>query len=206
MRKGKLFVISGPSGSGKTTIVKKVVGQLKDIQFSVSCTTRSKRDDEVEGDDYRFISETRFRNMVKNGKFLEWAEVYDNLYGTPLSDVTDANSRGRDVILDIDVKGAGQVKNNYGNAVFIFVLPSGMGELKKRLLKRKNENDINIDKRLKTAWQEVARIVNYDYIIINKDIDKSTDNLISIIKAERLKREVAIDYVYKHFDLGKREE
>lgn len=206
MHKGKLFVISGPSGSGKTTIVKKVVSLLSDVQFSVSCTTRSKRYDEIEGSDYIYISEGKFRDMVANGEFLEWAEVYGNLYGTPISDITEANATGKDVIMDIDVKGAAQVKKNYSSSVSIFIVPSSMDELRNRLLKRKNESDINIEKRLKTAREEVARIGNYDYIIINEDIDESADSLISIIKAERLKREVVIDYVYKHFDVFGREE
>lgn len=202
MSKGKLFVISGPSGSGKTTIVKNVVESLNKIDFSVSCTTRTRRYGEKEGRDYRFISEARFREMIEKGEFLEWAEVYGNLYGTPLSDILNSNMYGRDVILDIDVNGASEIKKNYDNSVFIFILPGSLDELKTRLLSRKNETDINIENRLTTAREEVAQIDNYDYIIINKDIDVSTDYLASIIKAERSRREIMIEYVHENFDLG----
>lgn len=201
MIKGKLFVISGPSGSGKTTIVKNVVKHLDNVDFSVSYTTRTRRENEVDGRDYKFISEPVFMDMVERGEFLEWENVYDNLYGTPLEDIKKSNDNGREVILDIDVKGAAQVRKNYKNAVFIFVLPTNMHELRSRLEKRKNETDIDIEMRLKNARDEVARIRNYDYIIINSNIDESTDKLASIIKAERCKKDTLIEYVYRSIDL-----
>lgn len=201
MNQGKLFVISGPSGSGKTTIVKNIVGTLNNLSFSVSYTTRKKRENEKDGVDYRFVTEDEFRYMTANSKFIEWSQVHGNLYGTPAKEVIEANKSGRDIILDIDVKGASEIKKNYNNSVFIFIIPESLEVLKSRLVKRKNESSIDIDTRIHTAKHEIARIVNYDYIIINRDIDESTDILASIIKAERHKRQNMIDYVYKNYDI-----
>lgn len=199
MRKGKLFVISGPSGSGKTTIVRKVVEQVSDIDFAVSCTTRSRREGENEGIDYRYITREQFERMIENDEFVEWAEVYGNLYGTPVSDIVNATNEGKDILLDIDVQGASAVGKNYKNCVSVFIVPATMEELKDRLLKRKNESDINLDTRLNTARKEVAHIDNYDYIIINKDIEESVKSLTSIITAERMKKDEMIDLLYEKF-------
>jgi len=201
MNQGKLFVISGPSGSGKTTIVKKIVGIIKNLSFSVSCTTRAGRENEIDGVDYKFISVTEFQRMTAKSKFIEWSQVHGNLYGTPAKDIIEANKAGKDIILDIDVKGASEIKKNYNNSVFIFILPKSLEELRTRLAKRKNESNIDINTRIQTAKDEIAQIINYDYIIINSDIDESTDILASIIKSERHKRRNMIDYVYKNFDV-----
>lgn len=195
MNVGKLFVISGPSGSGKTTIVKATLGKVSNLLFSVSCTTRIRRQHEKEGVDYKFIDHDRFMQMIDRGEFLEWSEVHGKLYGTPETDIISMTERGYDVILDIDVKGASEIKKNFQNSVFIFILPESMEQLGERLRKRRSETNPDIDKRIETARNEIEQISNYDYIIINNDIDNSVDTIASIIKAERCRTQYVIDYV-----------
>ncbi len=199
-RKGKLFVISGPSGSGKTTIVKKVLETMENVKFSVSYTTRSRRKGEKDGVDYKFVTRAEFEEMIKRKEFLEWSEVHGNLYGTPVSSVVPFNEKGIDVLLDIDVKGARNIKKSFADAVFIFVLPENMEELKKRLESRESERERDIVIRLETAKEEIAQIVNYDYIIFNKKLEESVDQLASIIKAERCRRDdLVVEEVMKNF-------
>src|SRR5713101_2122028 len=137
MREGIIFIVSGPSGSGKTTLTKRVTQAIDNLRFSVSCTTRSPRPEEIDGVDYRFISKEQFEDMVRNGKFVEWATVHGNLYGTPIEELERAKSSGIDLILDIDAQGTRSIKDKYGSGVYIFVTPSSIGVLKGRLVERK---------------------------------------------------------------------
>ena len=191
MREGIIFIVSGPSGSGKTTLTKRVTQAIDNLRFSVSCTTRSPRPEEIDGVDYRFISKEQFEDMVRNGKFVEWATVHGNLYGTPIEELERAKSSGIDLILDIDAQGTRSIKDKYGSGVYIFVTPSSIGVLKGRLVERK-EAMAEITKRLENARKEMEEIHLYDYIIINDSVNDAVENLASVIRAERCKRERVI--------------
>lgn len=191
MREGILFIVSGPSGSGKTTLTKRVTEAIDNLRFSISFTTRHPRPEEIDGVDYRFISKEQFENMIRNGKFVEWATVYGNLYGTPVEELERAKSSGVDIILDMDVQGANSIKNKYGSGVYIFVTPSSYDVLKDRLLIRK-EGMAEITKRLENVRKEMEEIHLYDYIIINDSVDDAVGNLASVIRAERCKKERVI--------------
>ena len=181
--KGKLYVISGPSGTGKGTICAEL---LKDIgnEFSVSMTTRSPREGEVHGKDYYFVSKEEFLENVDKGNFLEHATVFDNYYGTPKDMVLKRLERGRNVILDIDVQGGLQVKAAMPEAVLIFLLPPSLTELRSRLEGRKTEAPEIIEKRLSKALEEIKFIGEYDYYIVNDDLDKAVSEAKAIVSAE----------------------
>ncbi|HCF37983.1 MAG TPA: guanylate kinase [Thermosipho africanus] len=182
--KGTLFVVSGPSGVGKTSIISALMNKLENIVFSVSCTTRPPRPGEVDGVDYFFVSRDKFIEMREKGEFLEWAEVHGNLYGTPKRFVLENIEKGNRIILDIDVQGALQVKRNFDDAVFIFVAPPSYEVLKERLLKRGTENSQSMLKRLENAKWEMSKIVEFDYLIVNSDLEKSILAMKSIVIAE----------------------
>jgi len=185
--KGILFVISGPSGVGKTSIIRSVLERVKNVVFSVSCTTRKQRPGEINGVDYFFISQEEFDEMIRSNKFLEWAKVHDNYYGTPSDFVFKHMDDGNDVILDIDVQGALNVKRNFAKAKFIFIAPPSYQTLGERLKRRGTETEEKIQRRLETARKEIKYIPEFEYLIINEDLESSITNLISIIYAERLK-------------------
>lgn len=189
MAHGNLFIISAPSGTGKTTILIKVIAALAKIVFSVSHTTRPPRAGEQEGVDYFFIDEDGFVAMQQQGLFLEWAEVHGNLYGTSSSAVQAATDQGLDIILDIDVQGARQVKNRFGDkGIFIFIAPPSLAELERRLAGRSTETAANIARRLANAKEEMKSIENYDYVIVNDRLDQAVEVLKSIVIAERSRK------------------
>lgn len=199
MREGIVFVISGPSGGGKTTLVKKVLESSENLRFSVSYTTRKPREGEVEGEDYIFVSEKEFRKMIDEEKFVEYAEVHGHLYGTPADLLEEAKSKGIDLILDIDVQGASQIRNKFDTGVYCFVLPSSFKALKERLSKRASENISELEIRLSEARKEMEDIDYYDYIIINDSLDEAVNCLTSVITAARCENErvaVRIDKDY----------
>ncbi len=184
---GILFVISGPSGVGKTSIIRSVLERIERVVFSVSCTTRKRRPGEIHGVDYYFVSHEEFEKMIKENKFIEWAKVHDNYYGTPAEMVYDNIKKGFDVILDIDVQGALTVKGNFPGAKFIFIAPPSYEVLRERLKKRGTESEDKIQRRFETAKKELTFIPEFEYLIINEDLEESIKNLSSIIFAERLK-------------------
>lgn len=187
-KKGILIIISAPSGAGKTTVCKYLLKKLPEIVFSVSYTTRSKRPGEVEGKDYFFVNKEKFLNMVKQKKFIEWAQVYNNYYGTPKENIEKNLTKGKDILLDIDVQGGKNVRKHYPDGVYIFLLPPSWKALKERLYKRAKDPKEIINLRLKMAQRELKYIKYYDYIVVNKEL-KTTFNIIeSIIKAEKNKR------------------
>jgi len=188
-KKGILFVISGPSGVGKGTLLKEVFNHEDNLIFSVSCTTRSPRENEVEGKDYHFITHDDFIKDIEAGKFLEWAEVHGNYYGTPANFVEEKLDAGIDVILDIDVQGALVVMKNRPHSTFIFIAPPGMDEevLRERLCNRKTEDNSQIEERVKTACKELKIACKYEYIVYNDIIEEATKDLVGIIRAERCK-------------------
>jgi len=185
MREGNIYIISGPSGGGKTTLTKRVMAELGDLRFSVSCTTREPRKGEVDGKDYRFVSESEFNDMIRENKFVEYANVYGNLYGTPLDQFEIARKCGVDLILDIDVQGAKQIREKYSEAIFCFVAPSSIEELEKRLRLRGSEDSRIIQKRLSIAQKEMEETQHYDYIIHNDNLDEAVRTLKDIIESKR---------------------
>ncbi|MDD3267720.1 MAG: guanylate kinase [Syntrophomonadaceae bacterium] len=188
-RRGILFVISGPSGVGKGTIKRALLSRMTDINLSVSVTTRLPRDGEIEGKHYFFVDQSKFDAMIQQNQFLEWAEVYSNCYGTPRSFVVDNLDRGQDVLLEIDIQGALQVKKSMPTGVFIFISPPNMEELASRLLSRGQDSKASIDLRLAASKDELKRIECYDYLIINDDIEEALEKTMAIIMAERCRVE-----------------
>lgn len=186
-RKGLLLVVSGPSGAGKGTICKALLNKNDQIKLSVSATTRKPRNGEVHGVNYFFIEKEEFTKMIENGEFLEYAQIYDNFYGTPKAAIIECLEKGQDVILEIEMKGARQIKEVYPEGVFIFVLPPSLEELKSRIVGRGTETQEEIEKRFSCAFEEINQIVNYDYFIVNEDIEKSVSDVEAIICAEKNK-------------------
>ena len=186
-RKGLLLVVSGPSGAGKGTICKALLNKNDQIKLSVSATTRKPRNGEVHGVNYFFIEKEEFTKMIENGEFLEHAQIYDNFYGTPKAAIIECLEKGQDVILEIEMQGARQIKEVYPEGVFIFVLPPSLEELKSRFVGRGTETQEEIEKRFSCAFEEINQIVNYDYFIVNEDIEKSVNDVEAIISAEKNK-------------------
>ncbi len=202
---GNIFIISAPSGSGKSTLTSELRRVVPELEFSISYTTRPPRGSEQSGREYFFVSRDQFEGMIREDEFLEWAEVFGNYYGTAKSFLREATARGHDLLLDIDVQGAAQVKRKAPDAISIFVLPPSREELERRL-RRRAEADDNlqrqlrgdnarpfnteaiIQRRLHTASHEIENFCQYDYILVNDRLEESIDILKSIVEAERLKR------------------
>ncbi len=193
--KGRLFVISGPSGAGKSTVVFKAIEGRNDMCFSTSVTTRKPRPNEVDGREYFFVDLDRFREMVENDELLEHAEYVANSYGTPRKYVEDKLDSGLNVVLDIEVQGARQIKAKKPDAVFVFIIPPSMEELRRRLVARGTDSERAIEARLIRARQEYAEADFYDYIIVNDDADKAAKELSAIITAERCRAENRINFL-----------
>ncbi len=199
--RGELFIVSAPSGAGKTTILKRVLAHLHGVTFSVSHTTRPPRPGEVDGRDYHFVSHDEFRELIEKGAFLEWAQVHSDLYGTSREEVERAIERGDDVILDIDVQGARSIRERYDGGVFIFIVPPSMEELERRLKKRDTESEDTIRLRLENARRELEAVVEYDYIVINDDLDLAVEAVTSIFLAERSRKERVLPLVQRMLGL-----
>jgi len=189
--RGLLFVVSAPSGTGKTTVVERLVQVVPDLGLSRSYTSRAMRAGEAHGVDYNFISRTRFEAMVAEDAFLEWADVFGNLYGTCAADAEQELASGRDVVLVIDVQGARQVrKRSADRTIGIFVLPPSFDVLEQRLRGRSKDPDDAIRRRLATARDEIGAVAEYDYVIVNDALDACVDRLRSIVLAERARPRV----------------
>lgn len=186
--KGFLCVISGPSGVGKGTVVKEILKLRDDVSISISVTTRYKRNGEIDGKDYFFKTNEEFEQMRTNGKLLESAIVHDNKYGTPKEFVQRKIDEGKIVILEIDVQGAQQIKENFDNAIYIFVLPPKMQDIEDRLRKRGTEDDMKIALRMKNAMNEFKEITMYDYFLLNDKVDIAVHRLENILDEELEKR------------------
>ena len=188
-RRGIMVVLSSPSGAGKTTLTRKLLKENPDMTMSVSGTTRQPRPGEVEGEDYYFISKTTFSKMVDQDDFLESAKVFDNFYGTPRAPVEQALSEGRDVVFDIDWQGAQQLTQAAADdLVKIFILPPNMRELEKRLRTRAQDSDEVISNRMAKSENEISHWAEYDYVIVNEDIETAMNELRIIVAAERMRR------------------
>ncbi len=181
---GNLIVISAPSGAGKTTLCNSIVKILDGVAFSVSHTTRRPREGEIDGVDYYFIDEAQFREMIERGEFAEWAVVHGNFYGTSKRVLNELMQKNTDVLLDIDVQGARQIKALYPEAVLVFIMPPSFDVLKERLYKRGAEN---LEGRLRRALEELKEYSFYDYVIINDNLEKALSELKAIIISERLR-------------------
>ena len=187
MRKGLLIVISGASGTGKGTVCKKILADSPEVAYSVSATTRKPRTGEVDGKEYYFLSVEQFKTWIAEEKFLEYAEVYGNFYGTPLNKIEERLNRGDDILLEIDVQGALNVKQKCPDGVYIFLLPPSLDELKRRIEGRGTENPESLSRRLKNAVAEIKIGLEYDYVVVNDTIDNAAAQILAILTAERLK-------------------
>ncbi len=196
-RKGLLLVFSGPSGTGKGTVCKALMKDSPGLCLSVSATTRLPRNGEVKGANYFFLEKEDFKRMIKEGQFLEWAEVYGNYYGTPLPFVQKAMDRGDDIMLEIDIQGAFQVKEKMPEAILIFVAPPSMAELKLRLTERGADSPEEIQKRLLCAVDEMKLAGEYDYIIINDELARAVEQAQAIIAAEKCRSHYFKSYLAK---------
>ncbi|MGI6553266.1 MAG: guanylate kinase [Clostridia bacterium] len=182
---GLLLVLSGPSGAGKGTLCRALMKEMPQLSYSISATTRPPRPGETHGKDYYFVSRQSFQEMLAAGEFLEWAEVYNNYYGTPKKAVLEALSAGKDLILEIDIQGALQVKSIYPQAVFIFILPPSFQELEKRIIHRGKDSEEAIRHRLSCVEDELHYIREYDYVVVNDQIPLALEKLKAIIIAEK---------------------
>jgi guanylate kinase len=182
---GRLFVVSGPSGVGKGTLRKALFESVDNLVYSISCTTRSPRKGEKDGYDYRFISQESFRRLAEEGMFLEWAEVHGNLYGTLKEDVVAALSKGKDVVLEIDVQGAARVKEAMPDSVLLFILPPSENELLERLSRRGTESIEEVRARFEGARQEIELSGRYDHVIVNDVFKRALGELAGIVEKYR---------------------
>lgn len=193
-RRGILFVLSSPSGAGKSSIAKNILRKDKNIRLSVSYTTRKKRKDEIKGRDYFYISIKEFKDKIKSNYFLEWAKVFDNYYGSPRNLIQDEIYNGMDVLFDIDWQGTQQLSENDGfDLVSIFILPPSKKVLETRLKNRAQDTTFEVIKRMSKATDEISHYMEYSYIIVNDDLEKASNQVLSILNAERLKRKRFID-------------
>lgn len=186
--KGILFVLSAPSGTGKTSLEKMAAKIIPGLKRSISHTTRPEREGENDGDCYHFTDEATFKKMVEEKRFIEWAQVHGNLYGTSYSAVEQAEKNREDILLVIDTQGAAKLKESEVNGVYVFLLPPSMKELEKRLNSRGTEDASETKKRLIIAAKEISHCNMYDYIIVNDELDNAMENFWAIIRAERCKR------------------
>jgi guanylate kinase len=183
--RGLLFVISAPSGVGKTTLIQRILSERPDLRFSVSCTTRPPRPGEVPGKDYHFLSDDEFDSGIESGRFLEWAGVHDRRYGTDGEQIENWLCGGTDVLLDIDVQGALQVRCSYPEAHTIFILPPSLVVLEQRLRKRETDSEEQITKRLLAAGREIQESPWYEFIIVNDELNEATTDLHAVLRACR---------------------
>lgn len=200
-RRGLLVVLSGPSGVGKNTLLNEVLGRAPGIRYSISATTRPPRPGERDGVNYFFMSKEEFFRRVQQGELLEWAEVYGHFYGTPRSYVEENLSRGVNVALDIDIQGARQIRKTMPEGVFVFLLPPSWEALVERIRKRGQDSQEAIERRLDAARHEVLAVSDYDYVILNDDLDRAANELLAIVTAEerRVTRNDCREYIEAHF-------
>ncbi len=193
--KGNLIIITSPSGGGKGTLIKEVLKNVPNIGYSVSYTTRPMRAGEVNGRDYFFVEVNEFKNLIEKGEFLEYAEVHGNFYGTSLKQIAAETNLGHDIILEIDVQGAKNVRAKIPEAVSVFILPPSFEVLRRRLIERKTEKQQDLSVRLQNSFGEVRNFFELEYIVINDEVTKASNNLETIILAERQKRVRQMDAI-----------
>lgn len=201
MKKGLLFVISAPSGAGKTSIFRELLVRHPELRESISYTTRPIRAGEQDGVDYHFVSRTQFDQMIEQGGFAEWAEVHGNCYGTARATLQQANAAGQDVLLDIDVQGAAQLRASGLDGVFIFVLPPSMAVLRQRLAGRNTDSVEVIERRMHNAVDEIRTAARFDYIVVNDDLAQAIATVEAIVIAEKVRKERVIPRLPAEFGL-----
>ena len=199
---GRIFVVSGPSGSGKSTLIREVRQKVPGLGYSISHTSRLPRRQEKNGVEYHFLSKENFQKMIDNGEFVEWAEVYQDLYGTSVSSLRSQITMGLDVIMDIDVQGARNIKDHFKDAILIYVLPPSLEILEKRLRERGTDDEKAIRTRLKKAGKEIKNCVSYDYLVFNDQLDQAVEEMKSILIAERCRKSVRLSKAQTLFNLG----
>ena len=195
MTKGRVYIISGPSGSGKDTVMKKLFERKPEIAFSISSITRPMRPGEVEGEKYNFISRERFEQMIQNDELLEHNVFVGNYYGTPKAPVFNCIESGRDMLIEVDVNGAAQLRHKLPSAISIFVMPPSLEVLKNRLNGRGTDGADVIEKRLNEALREIASAKDYDYIVINDNLDAAVDDFVTIMSVDRFKTDRNIELI-----------
>ncbi|RBW67502.1 guanylate kinase [Bacillus taeanensis] len=191
--RGLLIVLSGPSGVGKGTVRKAIMNEDTDLQYSISMTTRQPREGEMDGVDYFFKSKEEFEKMIADNKLLEWAEFVGNYYGTPVDYVEQTLSEGKDVLLEIEVQGAMQVRKHFPNGVFIFLMPPSLSELRSRITNRGTETDDVINNRMKVAKEEIELMENYDYVVENDRVELACERIKAIVTAEHYRKDRLVD-------------
>lgn len=199
--RGIPFILSGPSGAGKTTLYKKAVDFFPDLRHSISYTTRPPREGDRHGEDYWFVDSDEFDRMVLEGEFLEYARVHGRMYGTSKKDLDEMLGEGLDVILEIDVQGADKVREVFRGGVYVFVLPPSVGACRERLTGRGKDSPEEIEGRLNIALQEIKRALDYDYIIVNDDLESAFERLKSVVVAERVRKDRVLKDVREVFEL-----
>lgn len=203
MEKGLLFVITAPSGCGKGTLRRALLAELPDIKFCPSITTRPRRPSEVDGVDYIFVSMDEFIERKRSNQLCEWAQVYGNYYGTPKEELEHSVEQGSDVLVEKDVQGARTLRQVYPEGIFIFILPPSFEELERRIRTRGTENDREQRIRLESARREIADLADFDYVIINDDIERATHRLVAIALGEKARRELIASKVHRGARDGK---
>lgn len=186
---GLLIVVSGASGTGKGTVCKKILDEMPEVAYSISATTRAPRPGEIDGKEYYFLNRDEFTAWIDDGKFLEYAEVYGNFYGTPLNKINERINRGEDILLEIDVQGALNIKRKCPEGIYIFLLPPSLEELKRRIEGRGTETAESLSRRLKNAASEIKIGLEYNYVVVNDSVDNAVAKIKAIIAAERCRVE-----------------
>ena len=200
--KGQFFIITAPSGAGKTTIIKSILKKNIDgLGYSISHTTRKPRKGEINGLHYYFVDRATFEKMIKANEFLEWAVVYDQLYGTSISGINRALSAGKDLLMDVDIQGAKEIKRKYPDSLSIFILPPSIDILNKRLQRRSTDDKKHIELRLKNAVKEIQECREYDFIIVNNDLKQAIKEIEAIIIAQRANKRRRFPLIQKMFHL-----
>ena len=199
-KKGRLFIISGPSGSGKDTLLVELFKICPEIKFSISSITRDMRENEVPGEKYNFITKEQFADMIKNDELLEYNRFVGNYYGTPKAPVIKAIENGEDIIVEVDVNGAAQIRGKMPDSTSIFILPPSLETLKSRLKGRGTESEEKIKERLLCALGEIKRAGEYDYIVVNDDLNQALSDLTDIVRLDRLKADRNVDLINKILD------
>lgn len=199
---GQLFVITGPSGVGKSTIIKRLRKTLPRIGYSVSHTSRKPRKNEADGINYHFVDRQTFEKMIEQKAFVEWAEVYHDLYGTSFSSLQSETDQGLDVVMDLDSEGAKNIKGNFEDSVLIYILPPSFQVLEKRLRGRASDDEAEIKARLEEARKEIQNCIDYDYIIFNEDLNRTVEEVNSIIVSSRCRKSKRLSMVEKTFGIS----
>ena len=194
-QRGQLIILSGPSGAGKGTVCQAAMAHSSSLKISISATTRAPRGEEKDGVEYFFLDEAEFEKKIEEGAFLEYAKVHDHYYGTPKAHVLQMLDEGMNVILEIDVQGAAQIKEKLGFGILIFIAPPSIEVLKERLVNRQTDSDAQIQLRMKNAMSELKQATQYDYVIVNNTVDQAVEDLEAIIRAEQCRSQNNLEII-----------